>query len=195
VLPAPPPSQADVRATRVILLIGGALLAILLAGGIAVGLAAYSIGWTPGIRTVHVIGQAMAPTLRDGDYVRVEPYAKGNPRPGDVVIMRDPYDPSRDFVKRVVAIPGQSVLIRGAQVSVDGRQLTESYIDPQQPWTVSVDWPASGNPVILAPDEYFVLGDNRNHSSDSRIFGPIHRAAILGRATRIMFPTNRAGPV
>jgi len=91
-----------------------------------------------------------------------------------------------------VAVPGQTVEIRNARVLVDGAPLAEPYVDTREPWTAGADWPEGGAPVRLGPDEYFVLGDNRNHSADSRTFGPIHRDAIRGRPARILLPTSRA---
>jgi signal peptidase I len=180
-----------VRANRVFLVIGGVLMALLLLGGGAVVLALRSAGWSPGGSTVHVIGSAMAPTVADGDYLVIQPYAGSAPRQGDIVEMRDPYDASRSFIKRVVAGPGQTVLIRSAQVIVDGQPVAEPYVT-QEPWTVTANWPPTGSAVTLGPDEFFVLGDNRNHSSDSRVFGPVHRADIQGRAVSILAPSQHA---
>jgi signal peptidase I len=181
-----------VRANRVILAVGGVLAALLLLGAGAVVQVLRSAGWSPGASTVHVLGSSMAPTILDGDYLVVQPYAAGSaPRPGDIVEMRDPYDASRSFIKRVVAVPGQTLLIRGAQVIVDGQPLSEPYVSPE-PWTASGDWPPDGSAVTLGPDEFFVLGDNRNHSSDSRVFGTVRRAGITGRAVGILVPRTRA---
>jgi signal peptidase I len=180
-----------VRATRVILAVLGLLTALLVLGAVMAGLGARSLGWSPGGSTVHVVGVGMAPTVADGDYLLVQPYSASRPKVGDIVVMHDPYDHSRLFVKRVVAGPGQTVLIRNAQVITDGRQLDEPYI-AQEAWMESTAWPPSGTSVTMAPDEYFVLGDNRNHSADSRVFGPVHRQDITGRAVRILLPNQRA---
>jgi signal peptidase I len=188
----PPRPRAASRATRVILLVGSAVLALLVIGGIAAGLALRSAGVGPGTRTVHVIGAAMEPAVHDGDYLVIQPFAAGGPRAGDIVVMRDPFDHSREFVKRVVALPTQTVSIRDGRLVVDGAAQTEPYLDPRQPRTVLANWPADGQPVTLGGDEYLVLGDNRDHSADSRTFGPVPRADILGRATRILTPSNHA---
>ena len=181
------------RSRRVLLAIGGILVALLLLGGGAVFLALRSAGWSPGGYTVRVIGSAMAPTVIDGDYLVVQTYAGGSvPLPGDVVVLRSPYDSNVDLVKRVVAGPGQTVLIRSAQLFVDGRPVSEPYAAAQGPWTVGADWPPAGAPVVLGPGDYFVLGDNRNHSSDSRVFGPVRLGSIRGRAVSILAPSARA---
>ena len=152
---------------------------------------ARSLGLSPGSRTVHVIGIAMAPTIDDGDYVLFRPYGTASPAVGDIILMRDPYDPSREFIKRIVATPGQTIEIRNAKVIVDGQPLGEPYVS-QEPWTASADWPLGRSAVTLGAGEYFVLGDNRNHSADSRVFGPIRRGEISGRAVRILLPSARA---
>ncbi len=153
------------------------------------------------IQTVHVIGFSMYPTVEDQDYLiatKID-YRLHPPQRGDIIIMRDPYDPSRDFIKRVIGVPGDHMLIRGGQVYINGRVLRESYINPAEPWTQNADWPLgqSGdtNGVLLRSDEYFVMGDNRNHSSDSRFFGPVHRDQIQARAWLRVLPVTKLGPV
>lgn len=192
-LPAatPPVTRGAVRANRVILVVVGLLMALLVVGTLVAVFGIRSIGWSPGASTVHIIGEAMAPTVADGDYLLVQPYSASRPKGGDIIVMHDPYDRSRLIIKRVVAGPGQTVLIRNAQVIVDGRPLDEPYI-LQDGWTVSTAWPPNGPAVTMAPDEYFVLGDNRNHSTDSRVFGPVPRQDITGRAVRILLPSQRA---
>jgi signal peptidase I len=190
-LPAAPLSRGARRATGIVLAIGGFLLVLMAAGVILAVLGARSIGWSPGARTVHVLGMAMAPTVIDGDYLLAQPYSTSSPRQGEIIVMYDPYDRARYFVERVVAGPGQTVLIRNAQVIVDGTPLSEPYV-ASGPWTIGADWPSNGHAVTLASDDYFVLGDNRNHSSDSRTFGPVRRQDIWGRAARILLPTQRA---
>ena len=153
------------------------------------------------IQTVHVIGSSMYPTVTDNDYLiatRID-YRLHPPQRGDIIIMRDPYDPSRDFIKRVVAVPGDHILIRGGQTYINGHLLEEPYINPAEPWTDNADWPLGATPdpqgVLMTSDEYFVMGDNRNHSSDSRVFGEVHRNQIEARAWLRVLPLNRIGPV
>jgi signal peptidase I len=153
------------------------------------------------IQTVHVIGTSMVATLGDQDYLiatKID-YRLHPPQRGDIIIMRDPYDPSKDFIKRVVGVPGDHILIRGGQTFINGRALDEPYINPAEPWTVNADWPATppsnAEGILLGSDEYFVMGDNRNHSSDSRLFGQIKRSQIEARAWLRVLPLPRFGPV
>lgn len=189
--PLPPGPVRPVRANRIILVVSGALFALLVLGVAAAVLAARSLGWSPGASTVHVIGSAMLPTVANDDFVVVQPYGQSSPRPGDIVLMRDPYDHSRNFIKRVVAGPGQTVLMRDGEVLVDGRPLDEPYVNPEPPGALA-NWPPDGRPLRLGSDAYFVLGDNRNHSADSRTFGPISRADIVARAVHIVLPQAHA---
>ncbi len=152
------------------------------------------------VATVHVIGSSMNPTLQDQDYVvatKIDYHFHG-PQRGDIIIMRDPYDPSKDFIKRVVGLPGERILVRDARVYIGGRVLQEPYTSPE-PWVQFTSWPNSGPAQAdgqrLGPDEYFVMGDNRNHSQDSRFFGPVHRDQIEARAWLRVLPVSELGPV
>jgi signal peptidase I len=147
-------------------------------------------------QTVHVVGSAMRPTVDDNDYLVADklPYRVHPPRRGDIVILRDPFDPSRDFIKRVVGLPGEGILIQSCSVFVNQRRLVEPYV--RDGWTrCNPPWPASGHTRILGPNEFFVMGDNRDSSVDSRTFGPVTRGAIEARVWTRILPLNRAGPV
>jgi signal peptidase I len=152
------------------------------------------------IQTVHVIGSSMYPTVSDNDYLiatKID-YRLHPPARGDIIIMRDPYDSSRDFIKRVIGVPGDHILVRQGQVFVNGHLLSETYLNSEA-WTENADWPLGQTTdplgVLLKPNEFFVMGDNRNHSSDSRVFGPVRRDQIEARAWIRVIPLNRIGPV
>src|SRR5437868_3640495 len=86
---------------------------------------------TVAVQTVHVIGLSMYPTLDNDDYLIATKldYRFHQPQRGDIIIMRDPYDPSKDFIKRVIALPGERLLIKDGHVYINGRQLSEPYLD------------------------------------------------------------------
>ncbi len=135
------------------------------------------------VRKVHVLGSAMYPTLKDGQIVDLDTtaYAQHPPQRGDLVAFVPPDSTSRLFIKRVIAIPGDRLHITNAVVYINGRSISEPYL-PEQ-WTFNNLWPATGQDQVVPPDQYFVMGDNRNHSSDSRSFGFVPLASIQGRIT------------
>ena len=134
-------------------------------------------------RRVHVLGNAMYPTLKDGQYVDLDTtaYQQHPPQRGDIVVFTPPNQSSVVFIKRVIAVPGDRLLITNGVVSINGTPLSEPYL-PER-WTYNNNWPSSGLQVIVPPDQYFVMGDNRNHSSDSRTFGFVSISAIQGRVS------------
>lgn len=135
----------------------------------------------------------MYPSLHDGDLLiasridyRLHPIERG-----DIVVLEDPLDPSRDFIKRVVGLPGDRIRIHDHRVLVNGALLKEPYL--QTPWVETGDWPGPGpNDGSTVPrGSYFVLGDNRDHSSDSRIFSSVRQDAIGGKAVVRFWPFQR----
>ena len=122
------------------------------------------------VQTVHVMGSSMTPTVHDQDYLLATKidYHLHAPRRGDIVIMRDPLDPSRDFIKRIIALPGERILISHGIVYINGHKLDEPYLP--EAWTQLDAWGGADGLVVPA-NAYFVMGDNRNRSQDSRIFG------------------------
>jgi signal peptidase I len=130
------------------------------------------------LMAVEIKGTSMTPTLLDGQrYILLRcPYLWRAPRTGEIVVIQDPQD--RDLsVKRIVALPNDLVEIRRDGVYVNNAKLKEPYL-------TSIASRASGldlvKPTRLGPNDYFVLGDNRSHSADSRIYGPVPRKFILG---------------
>ena len=144
------------------------------------------------VEPVRVSGLSMYPTLHDGDYLIASPipYWIHQPQRGDIVILRDPQDPNENLVKRVIAVPGDRLTIRDGHVYIDGRLLSEPYLNG--PWTLRASWPP-GEVEQVPPGEYFVMGDNRNVSLDSRAFGPVPRADIEGEAWCRLWPIPSAG--
>ncbi|HEX6476459.1 MAG TPA: signal peptidase I, partial [Acidimicrobiales bacterium] len=108
------------------------------------------------IQTVHVQGTSMFPTVNDNDYLIALklPYRFSGPERGDIIIMRDPYDPSKDFIKRVIGLPGDRIVIRDGKVYINEHLVQEPYI--REPWNDT--WPTSGQERTLGSDEYFVMG-------------------------------------
>jgi len=148
------------------------------------------------VQAVHVEGLSMFATLDNNDYLIANKidYRIHGPQRGDIVILRPPTDNSKDFIKRVIALPGETLLIRDGIVYINGRKLDEPYLP--EAWTVFDNWPPNGaNGQVMGPDQYFVMGDNRNKSQDSRSFGPISRDRIDGRAWFRIWPFDHFGNI
>jgi signal peptidase I len=151
------------------------------------------------LEPVSVDGSSMYPTTANRDYLIAlkVPYYLHSPERGDIVIMKSPYNPNQNFIKRIIGLPNETLQIKNAHVYVDGRILCEPYLRPGADgvWTVDATWPADGLPYHLGPQQYFVMGDNRNASSDSRIFGPIPRSSIEAEAWLRVLPVGDFGSV
>ena len=145
------------------------------------------------VQTVHVLGSSMYATLSNNDLLVASKisYKLHPPQRGDIVIFKPPDPDVRDFIKRVIAVPGDRLRIDHGVVYINGEVLQEPYL-PEK-WTYSNTWPATGQDYVLPPDHYFVMGDNRNHSSDSRVFGPIDASSILGKAEIRIWPLDEFG--
>jgi signal peptidase I len=161
------------------------------------------------IENVQVEGSSMEPTLEQGQYLLVNkmvyasftfgglkdllPFIDGEPgeqlfpfhppRRGEVIVFHYPLDPTRDFVKRVIGIPGDVVEIDTGVVSVNETRLDEPYVThPDRKSMVR---------TVVPPDTYFVLGDNRRASNDSRAWGPVPTDLVIGRGWLSYWPLNR----
>jgi len=110
------------------------------------------------------------------------------PNRGDIVVLHPPKleDTNREFIKRVIAVPGDTVEIKQGIVYVNGRALKETYIQEPPRYAMSLQQ--------VPPNSYFVLGDNRNNSDDSRFFGPVPRENIVGKASVTIWPIKKWGP-
>ena len=134
----------------------------------------------------RVDGMSMEPTLHNQEYILVNKaaYVFHAPHRGDVIVFEYPLDPRVDYVKRIIALPGDVISVVGEKVSIDGVTLHESYINPSNPFNPF-------QPIynrIVPPNAYFVMGDNRGNSSDSRQWGFVPRQYIIGQATFVYWP-------
>ena len=143
------------------------------------------------VQNYQVDGPSMTPTLLNSQYILVNKadYYLHTPQRGDVIVFRYPRDPSRDFVKRVIGIPGDTVRITNSGiVSVDGVRLSEPYTNDLTNYYGPESW-------TLTTGQYFVLGDNRGDSSDSRDWGPVPRTDIIGKAEFVYWPLSDIHPL
>jgi signal peptidase I len=138
---------------------------------------------------VKVEGTSMAPLLSDQERIfinkfvyRFEPIERG-----DVVVFWYPLDRSKSFIKRVVGLPGEAIEVRSGHLYVDGTQLQEPYVPAS--YLDDLSYPAR----VIPSGEYFVMGDHRDSSNDSRVFGPVPRQCIYGKAVFAYWPVDRFG--
>jgi signal peptidase I len=141
------------------------------------------------IQNFRIDGTSMEPNVHNGEYVIVNKTAYWfghNPQRGDVVVFQAPDQPQNDRVKRVIGLPGETVEVRSdGTVYVNGQQLEEPYLPSHHSGT-SGTW-------TVPEDEYFVMGDNRSVSYDSREGGPVPRSNIIGKAWLIIWPLHDWG--
>ncbi|MEZ7197253.1 signal peptidase I [Pseudodesulfovibrio karagichevae] len=107
----------------------------------------------------------------------------GDPERGDIVVFKFPEDETKDFIKRVIGLPGETLEVRDKVVYINGRPLEEPYARHTKSDTLPVR--DNFGPVVIPPDRYFVMGDNREGSYDSRWWGPVKRSKIVGKALLI----------
>ena len=140
---------------------------------------------------VRVEGTSMLPVLEDQDrlFINKIAYRVGEIHPGDVVVFQYPRDRTKSYIKRVIARPGDRLRIDHGEVYVNGALLAEPYV----PNRFTDD--RSQAEMTLAPNEYFVMGDHRSISSDSRDFGPVDRDLIYGKAVFVYWPMEQVGVV
>lgn len=140
---------------------------------------------------VRVEGTSMLPQLKDQDrlFINKMAYRVGEIHRGDVVVFLYPHDHSKSYIKRVIALPGDDLQIDHGQVYVNGKHVVENYV-PQR-----FDDDRSLPDTVIPPHEYFVMGDHRSISSDSRDFGPVAQSLIYGRAAFVYWPMDQAGVV
>jgi len=141
------------------------------------------------VQPFFVVGDSMKPNLHNGDYLLVDEisYRFSPPKRGDIIVFRFPAYPRENYIKRIIGLPGEKIQIRDGKVTIfnsknpEGVLLNEEYL--------AKDLKTTGNVLrTLAEGEYFVLGDNRGASSDSRSWGAVPRANIIGRTFVVVFP-------
>ena len=142
-------------------------------------------------------GNSMDPTFKNGEFLLTDKvtYRFGEPKRGDVVVFKAPPDDKDEYIKRIIGIPGDNVLVQSGKVFVNDQLINEeAYLD-QSVYTQGGNFSNDGETIVVTQNEYFVMGDNRNHSFDSRNFGTIATEKITGRAWVVYWPPQKAGVV
>jgi len=135
---------------------------------------------------IRVDGQSMEPTLHTGEFVIVNKlaYKLGAPNTGDVIVFRFPRDPDQEYIKRVIGLPGDQVEISAGQVIINDHVLDEPYLAASPSY--EANW-------VVPENSLFVLGDNRNNSSDSHSWGPVPMEHVIGKAVLVYWPPKNWG--
>lgn len=136
----------------------------------------------------EVVGSSMFPTYQNGQHLIANKvvYKVAHPKRGDVVIFK--YSEREDFIKRIIALPGEKISIKDGRYYINGMLLNEGqYLEPTV-YTSGGDYLKEGEEISVPDGQYFVSGDNRPHSSDSRSFGPIQENAVKGRVWLVYYP-------
>lgn len=149
------------------------------------------LAWALCFNFSEVRGGSMLPGIHDRDRILVDhvSYLFAMPVRGDVVVLRYPMDPSLDYVKRVIGLPGDHVEISEGEVFVNGQRVDEPYLDPLQ------NDPYAYVDTVVQEASYFVLGDNRIRSSDSREFGQVPHEYLRGKVRARLWPMERVGAI
>ena len=140
---------------------------------------------------VRVEGTSMLPMLKDQDrlFINKMAYRVGEIHRGDVVVFLYPHDHAKSYIKRVIALPGDALRIDRGLVYVNGKRIVETYVP------LRFEDERSQPEMVVPQHEYFVMGDHRSISSDSRDFGPVERGLIYGKAAFVYWPMDQAGVV
>jgi signal peptidase I len=160
-------------------------LLLLLIPTLAAGLwyCSYAVGYVANLRAFVVPGGSMAPAIQPGDRITVDTRG-GTPNRGEIWAF---HGPNSTLIKRVIGLPGETIEVADGRVLIDGKALDEPYLASPMTYTMS--------PISLGPDQYFMLGDSRNASADSHVWGPLHKSKFIGRAETRFWPKGRIGPV
>jgi signal peptidase I len=161
-------------------------LLLLLIPTLAAGLwyGSHAVGYVANLRAFMVPSGSMAPAIQWGDRITVDTRG-GTPNRGEIWAFHGPN--SSTLIKRVIGLPGETIEVADGRVLIDGKALDEPYLASPMTYTMP--------PISLGPEQYFMLGDSRNTSADSHVWGPLHKSKFIGRAETRFWPKDRIGPV
>lgn len=144
----------------------------------------------------QVRGSSMYPNFHDKEYLLTDKisYRFGEPERGDVIIFKAPRNEEYEYIKRIIGLPGERVKISEGKIFINDQLLDESYL-PADFFTRGGSYVPENQTLVLGDNEYFVMGDNRSYSSDSRDWGPVGEVNIVGKAWLRYWPADRIGTV
>lgn len=163
---------------------------------IALALAIFTLVYLFLLQPHQVSGLSMFPSFDNGEYLLTNKisYRFEKPQRGDVIIFSSPETPGEDYIKRIIGLPNDTLEIHGGNIFVNAKQLSEPYL-PSSLYTAPGSFLPEGNKITLDKNEYFVMGDNRPNSSDSRRWGVVKREKIKGKAWFVYWPPKNVGVV
>ncbi len=143
-------------------------------------------------RPFQVDGDSMYPNFLNGEYVLTNLVALriNNPKLGDVIVFKAPPEPDKDYIKRVIGVAGDTIQLKGGDVYLNGKLLDESSFLSPSVRTYGGAFLKEGEVITVPPGEYFVMGDNRMYSSDSREWGFVPQANLIGDSSLVYWPLN-----
>lgn len=144
------------------------------------------------VQPFYVKGQSMEPNFYDHEYLFVDKltYRRQTPARGDVVVIRYPLDPSEFFIKRVIGLPGETIEVSNGKVRIYNKEHENGFLLDEHTY-LDQDYTPLTDTKTLKDDEYYLMGDNRAASLDSRSFGPVKRSFIVGRVWVRAYPFDR----
>lgn len=144
------------------------------------------------VQPFYVKGQSMEPNFYDHEYLFVDKltYRRQAPARGDVVVIRYPLDPSEFFIKRVIGLPGETIEVSNGKVRIYNKEHENGFLLDEHTY-LDQDYTPLTDTKTLKDDEYYLMGDNRAASLDSRSFGPVKRSFIVGRVWVRAYPFDR----
>lgn len=165
---------------------------------IVVSLAIFAVVYIFLFQPHQVDGKSMEPNFHNGEYILTDKisYRIHSPKRGDVIVFKSPQDPNNkiDFIKRILGVPGDTIKVQSGFIYLNGTKIEEDYVnDPGQ--VLPGRFLRENMEIEVPPGQYFVMGDNRNHSSDSREWGFVSTAGIVGRAFFRYWPLTEFGVV
>jgi signal peptidase I len=142
----------------------------------------------------EISGQSMFPTFENGEYILTNKleYKIHEPQRGDVIVFKSPQNKDIDYIKRIIGIPGDRVMLKDGKYYLNGKLLNEVYLPPNL-YTFAGSFLKDNGEITVPSGKFFVSGDNRPHSLDSREFGTIPKEDIIGKALLRYWPFDRAG--
>ncbi len=146
------------------------------------------------VQPFFVLGASMEPNFENGDYLIIDEisYKFSSPKRGDVVVFKYPFNPKEYYIKRIIGLPGETISFRNGKVFIKNKENPEGFFLDEKEYMLDGKETYGSGEVKLGVDEYFVLGDNRSASSDSRRWGPLKEEFIVGKVLLRVFPFDSA---